>query len=537
VRFAAVSLVTLTLIAGGAPAQAGTYDVWGCAGPAGEPLPATGWTPQSRGGTVNSTCGVRGGSFSASLNPGEVASGSFARWTFEAPKDTTVAGVTIHRVASASGNYGAWWRSYFLFRDSPLAVEGYGLDVCAYLTSPCAKPGDPASPLSAANQYTSPAISAGRLIASAQCDGSQPCPPQDPATAGSFAIYRAQVALADAFPPTFPAPPTGSLLDVSGVIGGDRAASFQGSDLGGGISAAEVVIDGTPVARSPIADGATCRTPYSSPVPCPLTAAGTISLDTATLSNGRHVVQVALVDAASNRTLSDPVIVAIHNDKRPNGVNASRIARLRARFLTRGRRARAERRVEFGERATVIGRLVNDAGAPIRRAQLRITSRIDRLGEREREIARIRTKKNGRFRWRPPVGPSRFLRVTYRAYRSDAHPTAATELKLSVRSAIGLRVSPRRVRNGGRILFKGHLIGGPGRAGTQVVLEAVGRRVRQRVPVATLRTDARGRFRFRYRFLRSFAPFTYRFRARVISQASYPYAGGSSRIVTVRIVR
>ncbi len=57
------------------------------------------------------------------------------------------------------------------------------------------------------------------------------------------------------------------------------------------------------------------------------------------------------------------------------------------------------------------------------------------------------------------------------------------------------------------------------------------------MPVATLRTDKRGRFRFSYRFLRSFAPFTYRFRARLIRQASYPYASGSSRIVIVRIVR
>ena len=52
-----------------------------------------------------------------------------------------------------------------------------------------------------------------------------------------------------------------------------------------------------------------------------------------------------------------------------------------------------------------------------------------------------------------------------------------------------------------------------------------------------MRTDSRGRFRFSYRFLRSFAPFTYRFRARLIRQASYPYAGGASRVVTVKIVR
>jgi hypothetical protein len=100
-----------------------------------------------------------------------------------------------------------------------------------------------------------------------------------------------------------------------------------------------------------------------------------------------------------------------------------------------------------------------------------------------------------------------------------------------------LTVNPARVKNRGRIVFRGRLIGGPGKGGAQVTIEAVGRNVRQRVPVATLRTDKRGRFRFSYRFLRSFAPFTYRFRARLIRQASYPYASGSSRIVTVKIVR
>ena len=106
-----------------------------------------------------------------------------------------------------------------------------------------------------------------------------------------------------------------------------------------------------------------------------------------------------------------------------------------------------------------------------------------------------------------------------------------------MRARIALRVTPRRVANRGRITFRGRLVGGPGKAGAQVTIEAVGRDVRSRVPVTTLRTDARGRFRFSYRFLRSFAPFTYRFRARLMRQASYPYAGGASRIVTVRIVR
>jgi hypothetical protein len=110
-------------------------------------------------------------------------------------------------------------------------------------------------------------------------------------------------------------------------------------------------------------------------------------------------------------------------------------------------------------------------------------------------------------------------------------------VKLDVRPRIALRITPRRVANRGRITFRGRLVGGPGKARTQITIEAVGRDVRSRVPVTTLRTDRRGRFRFSYRFLRSFAPFTYRFRARLMRQASYPYATGVSRIVTVRIVR
>jgi hypothetical protein len=70
-----------------------------------------------------------------------------------------------------------------------------------------------------------------------------------------------------------------------------------------------------------------------------------------------------------------------------------------------------------------------------------------------------------------------------------------------------------------------------------VQLFAVARRGRDRVPVATLRADERGRFSFRYRFRRTFAPFTYYFQAVVQRQNAYPYATGRSKRVSVRIVR
>lgn len=533
VLLAAAVLVALAVAP---PASAGTYDVWSCAGPTGAPLPASGWTPQSYGGEISSTCGWPGGQLSGALPTHDVPSGAFARWTFEAPPNTTIANVTIQRAATSSGIGDAWYRTYFLFRDSPVTLEGYGLDVCAYLTGPCHRPGTAADPLREISRFTSGTLRAGRLIASAQCDG-QPCPAQPPGQVGSFTIFRARIGLSDAFPPTFRQAPSGSLLDSSATLSGERVVQFEGTDLGGGLKAAEIVVDGTPVARTAIGGGGSCEPPYNLPVPCPLSGGGTIRLDTAAVDNGQRRVQVALVDAAGNRTLSDAIAVAIHNDKAPNGVPVSRMVRLTARFPTRSERRVVDRTVGFGRRARVVGRLVDLTGTPIAGARLAVTSRLDRLGAEEKPVATIVTGGDGRFAWRAGPGPSRFLRIGYRAFGSDARLTASTELKLGVRPAIRLSVRPRRVSNGGSIHFRGRLLGGPGKRGTQVVLEAVGRRGRQRVPVTTLRAGRRGGFRFSYRFLRSFAPFTYRFQARLIPQSGYPYAAGASPVVRVRIVR
>ena len=134
------ALLALSVLAGfavsAAPASAGTYDVWSCAGPTGKPLPANGWVPQSYGGTIASTCGRELGRLSGALSPDQVSVGSFARWIFEAPPDTTIANVELQRTAGASGAGFNWTRSYFLFRDSPVLETGYGTDLYMVLAGP-----------------------------------------------------------------------------------------------------------------------------------------------------------------------------------------------------------------------------------------------------------------------------------------------------------------------------------------------------------------------------------------------------------------
>ena len=94
-----------------------------------------------------------------------------------------------------------------------------------------------------------------------------------------------------------------------------------------------------------------------------------------------------------------------------------------------------------------------------------------------------------------------------------------------------------RTTSHGTIRFRGRLLGRASSRGVQVALYAVDRRDGAACRSRSSRADSTGRFGFKYRFVRTFAPFTYRFQARVDAQPGYPYAAGTSRVVTVRIVR
>ena len=219
-----------------------------------------------------------------------------------------------------------------------------------------------------------------------------------------------------------------------------------------------------------------------------------------------------------------------------NGANPSRRALLTTGFRRRGG-LRAQETTDGGARPLLTGRLVTAAGAPISGALLEVMRTTDRPGARMRLEGTARTDRRGRFEFRLKGGPSRRLTVRYRAYSLDPEPSAESIANVRVRARVRLRVRPRRTTARGRIAFTGWLLGGPGRSGVQVALYAVDRGGRHRVPVSVLTADRRGGFAFAYRFLRSFAPFTYRFIARVEAQAGYPYAAGSSPVATVRIVR
>ena len=82
--------------------------------------------------------------------------------------------------------------------------------------------------------------------------------------------------------------------------------------------------------------------------------------------------------------------------------------------------------------------------------------------------------------------------------------------------------------------FRGTLLGHPiPRVGKLIDLQAFdGGRWRT---FQTVRTNAKGGFRARYRFTRTFRSRTFRFRARARKESRYPYALGVSKVVRVRV--
>jgi hypothetical protein len=535
----ALALATAALAA--APAHAGTYDVWSCRLPDGKVAPLDGWRYEGAGPRANQ-CPHFG--FSAGFSSTGVPAGATAGWWFEVPQHLSIASYELYRSARTGLGSDGTGRAYALFHDVPeFEPLVHMFEFCApFAISHCRQQGVPypADPMSAANRVVRSGLHARRLILRMECrsyDGAiRACGPAD--HGGALGIARARITLSESLPPELDAP-TGPLMEPAAMLEGVQSAAVSARDSGGGLERLAVVVDGNIAMEEPLVDVAPgCRSPYVKVVPCARSVTRTLAFDTTSVPNGPHSVQIAAYDAAGNRTLSPAVPVTILNGSLPNGIGATRQAQVVARIAGRKRSAAGQRAtLDFGARRTIQGRVTDAGGDPIARARLDVTGQARRRGAPLRREGTVTTDAQGRFRFRARRGPSRILRVGYRAFTLDPAPSAVASVTLNVRAGIRLNVTPSRITSRGTIRFRGRLLGGPGRERVQVTLYAVGRVGRQRVPVSVLRTDRKGRFRFSYQFQRTFAPFTYRFQARVERQPTYPYAAAGSNRVVVRVVR
>ena len=182
-------------------------------------------------------------------------------------------------------------------------------------------------------------------------------------------------------------------------------------------------------------------------------------------------------------------------------------------------------------RARIAGLLQSMSGEPIRHAPLSVSAQL-RTGGRWTPVAELRSDGSGRFSLVAPRGPSRSIRFAYGG--TPLIKPATGEVRMLVPASSSIATDRRALRNGEAVTFRGRLAGGHVPQGGKLIdLQAYYRGGWR--TFATPRTDARGRWSYRYRFGATRGTVRYRFRARIRREAAYPYELGYSRRVSVTV--
>jgi hypothetical protein len=249
-----------------------------------------------------------------------------------------------------------------------------------------------------------------------------------------------------------------------------------------------------------------------------------MALNTTSLPPGTHNLVLTVDDASGNSTVAwDGTITTTLPPHIPNGTPACEQADLS--LAVNGKADRAV--IRYGHRATVTG-LLRCGTAPIASATIVVEG--GGLG------TTLVTAPDGTFSYSVPNGPSRTVTFSYRAFSDDPSPSASAQAVISVLPRIRLTIGPRSTFNGGTITWHGRVAGGPYPPGGVTLLVEV-KEGRRWQPFDEIVARG-GRFTYRYTFLRTTQPTSYRFRVALPASGSSGYeyrAGGGSNWVSVHV--
>ena len=144
----------------------------------------------------------------------------------------------------------------------------------------------------------------------------------------------------------------------------------------------------------------------------------------------------------------------------------------------------------------------------------------------------VRTDRRGRFSYLARGLRSRVLRFRYAGSRRIRAQTR--DVVLDVPASSSIRPSDRALLVGDAVTFTGRLRTKPIPRGGKLMEVQAFFRSRWRT-FSTVRSDARGRWRFSYRFGGTTGLIRYRFRVLIPTEAGYPFATGASRTVFVTV--
>jgi hypothetical protein len=324
----------------------------------------------------------------------------------------------------------------------------------------------------------------------------------------------------------------GGSLFVGGALHGDQTVAISGGDAGGGVHRVQVNVNGLGAATDtvPCALSGGLGTTLS---PCPSDVQRTLTIDTAAapFRDGTNLVQVCVSDFATSRTPPNTVCeersVEVDNSCPESPVAGG--TELGARFA---RNRKQTIKIAAGKRALIRGRLTSASGGPVAGALVCAKTRVKRRGSGFQFSRAAITDSSGQFAIRLPRGPSREVIIGYRVDAVEID----RRLRLLARPHPRLRVRPHRLLNGQRITMRGR-IPRPFPRHRIVVIQGRNPGERRWITFEKARTDASGKFRARYTFLRVTSGIArFKIRALIPAQSGYPYASGRSSARTVVVI-
>jgi 5-hydroxyisourate hydrolase-like protein (transthyretin family) len=237
----------------------------------------------------------------------------------------------------------------------------------------------------------------------------------------------------------------------------------------------------------------------------------TATIDDERLTRGHYELRARAADLAGNQAVA---------------VGGERV--LPVRETTRLRLTRARKRVRYGSRIVVRGRLRTGVGRPLAGRPVEAV-----LVSRDRTVRLRDARTDGAGAIVLALRARRSATVRLR-FRGDDHALPSERrLAVVVPAPVAFRASGRAV--GGRpALFRGRIRGGAIPPRGKLVEIQAHFRGRWRT-ISAVRTSRSGRWRFAYTFSATGRTARYRLRARVPAEARYPFADGTSRAIRVTV--
>jgi hypothetical protein len=249
---------------------------------------------------------------------------------------------------------------------------------------------------------------------------------------------------------------------------------------------------------------------------------------------GNWVLRAVIADRAGNLTVTD---------RRANGAPMTvrtpirDETRITAGFASRRRDGGGRIEVGYGRRAHLAGRLTGIDSGGIGGVQLAVTE-TPYPGSRGRATTRqVRTDSRGYFDLWLAAGPGRRVSVGFPGNRRLEESNSGV-LELKVRGRLTFRASPKRLRTGQKVRFRGRVMNRgawhPTR-GNVVQIQYFEESARRWRPVALTRTDRHGRYRTGYRFRYITGVARIRLRAVLVPSSRFPYSGAASKPAVIRV--